>query len=433
MMSAEHLMEGSPPSQESTVHVENWQQPPFNRWAFSHMREIFPTQAIPCGSVTRRLGVHDRASEIDDVVVHRVGAGADAGTGADAGADIDGGADTVGSVLSDTFTDAVIILHRGDVVLERYPGRMDVDTPHLLMSVTKSVIGCVAGILIDQNRLNPDREAADYVPEIGQSGYRGARVRDILDMRTGVKFSEDYTDPDSEVRQMERHTGWRDGLDDPIQGIYAYLTSLRAQGVHGGAFEYRSADADMLGWICERAAGARMSELISELIWAPMGAEYDANITCDSVGTAIHDGGMSACARDLARFGQLLLDDGNRDGHQIVPARWLYQTRAADAGIRSAFATSEHEPVLSGGWYRNQFWLVPGPSGIVTLGLGIHGQMLLVDHQTATVAVKFSTWPDPQDPGYLVDTIRAFCSAGRQLAGLAGVARSSVAGQPAAT
>ena len=146
----------------------------------------------------------------------------------------------------------------------------------------------------------------------------------------------------------------------------------------------------MLGWVCERAAGVRMADLISTEIWQPIGAEFEAEITCDGVGSAIHDGGMSATARDIARFGQLLLDDGYVAGIPVVHSRWLVRSRTLDPDIRGAFAASASETTLSGGWYRNQFWYVPGPLGDLQLCLGIHGQMVVVDRATRTVSVKLS-------------------------------------------
>jgi CubicO group peptidase (beta-lactamase class C family) len=242
-------------------------------------------------------------------------------------------------------------------------------------------------------------------------------------MRTGVAFREEYTNSDAEVRVMERYMGWRPGEDDnEARGMYFYLTKLGTDNDHGGPFVYRSADTDMLGWVCERASGARMADLISLLIWQPMGAEFDAEITCDSVGSAIHDGGMSARARDIARFGQMVLEDGYLRNNSVVPERWLQEARSLDLDIRSAFAASDSESVLTGGWYSNQFWFVPGPLGDLQLCLGIHGQMVLVDRATRTISVKMSSWPSAQDTAALIDTIRAFVAAGRHLAGLTGPA-----------
>jgi CubicO group peptidase (beta-lactamase class C family) len=407
-MVREPLMSGFPPPAESRVTLANWQDPPYNRWSFQHLRELIPTQRISRGHPPWHSSANLAASPVlEDVTVHRLA----------------GHTSTFNEVIAETWTDAVVVLHEGQIVFEQYFDGMTEETPHLLMSITKSVVGCIAGILVEQGLLDTDKQASTYVPEIVGSGYDGATVRQLLDMRTGVAFREEYTNQDAEVRVMERFMGWRPGEeDDGTRGMYFYLTQLGTDTDHGGRFVYRSADTDMLGWVCERAAGARMADLISLLIWQPMGAEFDAEITCDGVGSAIHDGGMSARARDVARFGQLVLDDGYVRGTSIVPERWLHEARALDPDTRRAFAASGSEPVLTGGWYRNQFWFVPGPLGDLQLCLGIHGQMVLVDRSTRTVSVKLSSWPPAQDPAALIDTIRAFVAAGRHLAGNTGPA-----------
>jgi len=405
-MSEVPLMTGFPSDPELRVTLVNWQDPPFNRWAFQHMRELIPTQRIPVGHGPARplvpaMTMLDPAA----VAVQRS----------------DARVSTLADLLLETWTDAVVVLHDGQLVYEHYFGAMTPDTVHLLMSVTKSVVGCVAGVLVGRGQLDPDQIVDWYVPEVAGSGYSGARVRDLLDMRTGVLFREEYTNPDAEVRIMERYMGWRPGLSPGYTGgMCSFLASMTVVSHHGGPFVYRSADTDMLGWVCERASGVRMADLISTSIWQRVGAEFEAEITCDGVGSAIHDGGMSATARDVARFGQMLLDDGYVAGMPVVPSRWLIQTRTIDPDIRGAFAASSSEASLSGGWYRNQFWFVPGPFGDLQVCLGIHGQMVVVDRATRTVSVKMSSWPSAQSSADLVDTIRAFAATGRYLAGLAG-------------
>jgi CubicO group peptidase (beta-lactamase class C family) len=386
------------PDLASQATLANWQDPPFNRWAFQHMREIIPTQAIPAGAARP---LPERPVEIGHVQVTR----------------LDGSTASVDDVLGETRTDAVVVIHDGQLVEERYLSGMTAQTPHLLMSVSKSIVGCVAGTLVNAGLLDPESTVSDHVPEVAKSGYGSATVRHLLDMRTGVRFRETYTLPDAEVRVMERSMGWRPSQPGDPAGAYAYLTTLAKEGPHGGAFTYRSADTDMLGWVCERASGTRMADLVSERIWVPMGAERDAEITCDAVGSAIHDGGISATARDLARFGQLLLEDGRVGSTQVVPRQWLAASWTAEPDVKAAFAESENEPFLPGGWYRNQFWFVPGLTGDVLLCLGIHGQMVHVDPATRTVAVKLSSWPDAQDASHLIDTVRAFGAVGAHLAG----------------
>ena len=393
-----------PPSSDSLVTLANWQEAPHNRWAFQHLRELIPTHRIARGSgPSSKLEVRDLAEQIDRISVHR----------------LVGGPATVAEVLVETFTDAVLILHEGELVFERYFGQMRPDSPHLLMSVSKSLVGCVAGVLVADGRLDLAKLAEDYVPEVRGSGYGRATVRDILDMRTGVKFSEKYSDLDAEVRVMEVHVGWRPACGEPAMGVYGYLTSLGSEGPHGGPFKYRSADTDMLGWICERATGMRMAELISTYIWGPMGAEFDAELTCDPMGSAVHDGGVSACARDLVRFGRLLLDDGRNGPMTVIPEYWLRAARTVDSDIQGAFSASTSAALLPGGWYRSKFWFIPGTtSGVVQMCRGIHGQMVWVDRETRTVGVKLSSWPEPENTPHFIDTMRVFNAVSRHLAGI---------------
>jgi len=312
------------------------------------------------------------------------------------------------------------VLHGGELVAEWYGPLGAPDRPHALMSISKSILGCVAAVLIDRGQLDAGQLITDYIPELAGSGYAGALVRHVLDMRSGVRFLEDYANPRSEVRVLDEWIGWRpDGHSEP-RGLYPFLATLRAEVPHGARFLYRSAESDVLGWVCERAAGQPMAKLLSALVWAPMGAGYDADLLHDGLGTAVHDGGLCATARDVARFGHMLLDGGTVPGRagsvrRVLPPRWLRDAWAVDAGARAAFAASPAEPVFPGGWYRNQFWFRPGGYGDVLLCLGIHGQMLHVSRRTRTVCVKFSTWPDAQNPAYLQDTLRALDAIGGAL------------------
>lgn len=394
------------------VTGRNWQEPPFNRWAYWHVGDILPTYRVARGDGPPRplppaaaLAAGRPPDGLLAVPVTRAGQRAG----------------TVGEVLAGTFTDAYLILQDGQLVTEWYGALGAADRPHALMSVSKSVLGCVAAVLIDRGQLDPDREVTGYVPELAGSGYAGARVRHVLDMRSGVRFLEEYANPQSDIRRLDEWAGWQPG-DGPPRGLYRFLATLPREAPHGGRFLYRSAESDVLGWVCERAAGAPMAALMSELVWAPMGAGQDALLIHDGVGTAIHDGGLCATARDVARFGQLLLDggvvpDGSGGTRRVVPPSWLRRAWAVDADARSAFAASPAEWAFPGGWYRHQFWFRPGDYGDVLLCLGIHGQMLHVSRRTGTVCVKFSTWPQAQNPAYLEDTLRAFDAAGGFLAG----------------
>lgn len=382
------VMNGFPPVPPRRVTLADWQHPAHLRWSFRHMRELIPTHPIPAGGPVRVLPVAGR--DLDDIPVALLDAPS-----------------TVAQVLDMTCTDGLLVLHDGAVVTERYFDGMTASTRHLVMSVSKSIVGCVAGALVCRGQLDPAAPVTGYVPEVAGSGYGHATVRDVLDMRTGVQFSEAYTSETSEVRIMERSMGWAPPHPGDPRGAYEYLTTLGSATDPGTDFVYRSCDTDMLGWLCERAAGRRMADLVSELLWQPMGAEFDADITCDPVGTAIHDGGISVALRDLARFGQLLLDDGRVGDQPVIPAEWLTDAYTPPADVREAFACTDNEEMLPGGWYRDQFWFFRAHSGPILLCLGIHGQLVFVDRATRTVVVKQSSWPDAQNPAYLSATLRA--------------------------
>jgi CubicO group peptidase (beta-lactamase class C family) len=443
--------QAGPKFQGVPVTAGNWQDPPVNRWAFWHVAEILPTYRVSRGagpardlppspaakgtaaedSAAEDSAAEDSAAE-DSAAEHTAAedsAAEDSAAEHSAAGDLlavavtraDRSAGTVGEVLADTFTDAYLVLQDGELVTEWYGPLGAPDRVHALMSVSKSVVGCVAAVLIDRGQLDPDREITDYVPELATSGYAGALVRHVVDMRSGVRFVEEYANPDSDIRRLDEWVGWHPGEGQP-RGLYRFLAELSGEAPHGSRFLYRSAESDVLGWVCERAAGRPMATLISELIWAPMGAEHDAALLHDGLGTAVHDGGLCATARDVARFGQMLLDgglvpDGTGGTRRVVPPQWLRRAWAVDSDVRAAFAASPAEWAFPGGWYRHQFWFRPGDYGDVLLGLGIHGQMLHVSRRTNTVCVKFSTWPEAQNPAYLEDALRAFDAVGGFLAG----------------
>ena len=173
-------LERGPEVAGASVTAGNWQDPPFNRWAYWHVREFLPAYRVSHGAGPARV-LPASAAHADLLGIGLARA--------------DGSAATVGEVLADTFTDAYAVLQDGELVAEWY-GRLGApDLTHALMSVSKSVVGCVAAVLIDRGQLGPDRVITDYVPELAASGYAGATVRNLLDMRSGVRFLEEYANP----------------------------------------------------------------------------------------------------------------------------------------------------------------------------------------------------------------------------------------------
>jgi CubicO group peptidase (beta-lactamase class C family) len=388
------------------VTLDNWQAAPYLHWSFQHIAEIVPTSTI-----SRGLGpvapLPVSMSSIGEIVVRQNRPPEVA---------IDPG--TVDAVMRSSFTDGWMVAHRGLVLAEEYLDGMSAGTAHLLMSVSKSLVGSVAGALHDVGVLDLDQPVAHYVPALESSGYAGATPRHLLDMRSGIEFSEDYLNPDAHVRVIEEAIGWapRRTPDVPVT-MYDYLASLRQKGPHGGIFEYRSCETDVLGWVCEAVTGVRMPELMSDLVWSRLGAEFDASIGVDSAGTGMFDGGICAALRDLVRFGAMILGDGvSLTGARVLSSAWIADTFAGAPDSREMFAASARENLMPGGMYRNQFWF-PSADPDVLVCLGIHGQMIYVNRRAEIVAAKLSSWPAPQDARLLFATIDAFDSVANEISG----------------
>jgi CubicO group peptidase (beta-lactamase class C family) len=391
-------MAGVPPfPSNSLVTLANWQDPPFNRWAFQHLRELIPTARISRGDgPVRRLPRAER-----DIAGIRFSSG---------GREL-----TVGEMLADSYTDGFLVLHRGRIISEQYFNGMRPDTPHLLMSVSKSVVSTVAGILASQGLLDVSAQADQIVPELAGTSFAGATVQHLLDMRAGTRFDESYDNPESDVRLYERVYLWRpDGIEPRPADALAYYATLPNDGVHGGPFRYRSILTDVLGWVLERAGGARLHDLIARLVWQPMGAEFDAEITVDAHGNAMADGGICATLRDVARFGLLFSGTGRRSSRwAVVPGPWIRDTiEGAPDGPEAFIAIEQLSRNPPGMHYRNCWW-VAEPALPFFYAAGINGQHVFVHQPSQLVVAKLSTLPSALHPvsRTTIDGVRAIAAA----------------------
>lgn len=386
------------------ITLGNWMAPPYSRWSFQHVEDFLPTAPISRGAGPVAVLPAAEAA-VGDVRLVRA----------------DGRHTTVATVMDDTGTDGWAVAHRGMMLAEEYRHHLRADTRHLLFSVSKSMVGAVVGVLHGDGAVDVDAPVTRYVPALQNCGYAGATVRQLLDMRTGVAFSDDYGDPDAEIHVLDQSFGWapRNGGAGPAT-LRDFLLTLRQQSPHGGPFEYRSSDTDVLGWICEAVAGQRMPELMSEVLWSRLGADRDANICVDSAGTGMFNGGINAVLTDLIRFGSLFLSDGvSLTGQQVVPSAWIADTLGGGHDSRGAFASCPADTGMPGGMYRNQMWF-PHPGNDVVLCLGMLGQMVYINRPAQMVAAKVSSQAHSPDPHPQLNTLRAFDALAGELGGAAG-------------
>jgi CubicO group peptidase (beta-lactamase class C family) len=370
-------MSGFPSAETDQVTLANWRTAPCSKWAFQHVREIVPSADIPSAPGD----VWKLASEPKDfssfAFEHR---------GKPYGID---------RFLDETDTDGLVILHRGKVVLERYGNGMTANTPHILMSVSKSLTAVVAGILIEQGKLDPEQEVVSIIPELRDSVYSDATVRHVLDMRVGIDFDEDYLATSGPIIEYRKAANWNPlGPEERPSDLRTFLAGLKARsGPDGGPFHYVSTNTDLLGWILERASGIRFADLMSTLLWKPMGAQCSAYITVDRLGAPRCAGGICTTTMDLARVGQLVVQDGRRNGTPIIPVGWIDDVLGG--GDPTAWAAGDLISYFGDRkmHYRNQ-WYVLRDRGIA-LGLGVYGQNVFVDRANELVIAKVSSQAPP--------------------------------------
>ena len=233
------------------------------------------------------------------------------------------------------------------------------------------------------------------LPELASSVYGKATIAQVLDMVVALEFSEDYTDPNSEMARLDRACGWRNNFTGHDLGLSSFLPTLKATGEHGKVFQYCSANTDALAWLASRVTGKTYAQLLEEELWKPMGTKNAATITLDHEGLAVGNGGISCTAHDLALFGQLVLDGGYLNGQQILPKTWVDQVfKGAEADVLVPAYLSSLHPA---GSYKNQWW-VTGSAEKEIYAVGIYGQYIWINPTTKTVIVKFSSIPIPVDP-----------------------------------
>jgi CubicO group peptidase (beta-lactamase class C family) len=389
------LMKGFPPVMEQRVTSANWQYPPFNRWAFLNARRLLPTARVRRG-VGEPHAFDRQAGDLGELLVTRPGLDSK----------------LLSDVLEDTCTDGFIVLHRGRLVYERYLGALRDDTTHMVWSVSKSILSALIGILVRRGVLELSQSAGHYVPELRRDGYGSVTIDRLLNMRSGMKYSEDYNDPNSDFSLFDEVCGFRPRVNsNPAQGVYDYLAMLPGDPRDPGDFSYRSTDSDVLGWIAERTTGVPLERLLETELWGPLGTEEDADFIVDPVGSPIADGGLCTTLRDLGRFAQMQLENGSLNGVQIVPERWV---AGCCVGDRDAYARKGYTGLFPRGAYARQWWIADTDRKL-RLALGIHGQMIYLDPHIELACVKLSSAPAAVDVDMLGLTVQACAAIGRAL------------------
>ena len=381
-------MQGFPPPADKLITQpdSNYFSFPKLRWSVCHLREFLPTEEISRGigapvplDYPSPSEFADLRSEIDALTFKPQNSDEEM---------------TWEESLYVNYTDGMLILHKGEVVYERYFGCLEEDGKHAIMSMTKSITGLLGEILVAEGVLDDTLLVRDVIPEIGDSAFANATVRQVMDMTTGVQYSENYSDPNADIWVYSRAAS---PLPKPADyegpdGYWEYLQQVKPEGNHGDEFHYKTINSDMLGWMISRVTGKAVTDLASERLWRRMGTEQDAYQTVDGKGVPFAGGGVTAGLRDLGRLGQLMLNGGEINGERLFPAEVVEKISAG--GDRSKFG--DGFPTFGPGSYTSQWWVLHNEHGAYA-ARGVHGQTIYVDPTAEMVLVRLASFPRAQN------------------------------------
>lgn len=375
-------MQGAPVPADKLI-----MQPQYNyfsfpklRWTVCHIRELLPTQEVSRGIGAPTPLPYALDSQIDQVRFTPLNSDSQM---------------TFEQALDANYTDGLLILHKGKIVYENYLGCLDETGKHAAMSMTKSLTGLMAEWLVVEGKLDENAKVSSIVPELKNSAFGDATVRQVMDMTTALAYSEDYADPKADIWQYSAAASPLPKAKDyqGPDGYFEYLQTVQGSGKHGEVFGYKTVNTDALGWIIAKVTGKKLTELLSERLWSKMGAEQDAYMTVDGQGTPFAGGGLSAGLRDLGRIGQLMLDNGKLNGEQLIPAKVIERIR--QGGDKTAFSKANYS-TLAGGSYRSMWWIFHNKHQAFA-ARGVHGQTIYIDPTAEMVLVRYSSFPSAKN------------------------------------
>lgn len=368
------LMQGFPPPPEKVVRLGSLLRFPNGRWGFHHLRELGPTAQVWRGD-GKTTAVRETPQEMGTLAFD----------------DDKGGRTTLADWQRTTYTDGLLILHKGSVVYQKHYSGMSAHQPHALFSMSKSFTGLLATMLIKEGLIDPDALVGRYLPELQDSAWADATVQQTLDMTTGVAFREDFRDPASGVFQYLFAAGMVPapaGYTGP-RTLPEFLATVKKEGEHGAGFKYKTVDTEVMGWLLQRVTGKTYAALLSERIWSRIGAQDDAYVWVDPIGSQVTSVGLNATLRDLGRLGEMIRTGGRFDGRQVIPPTVIAEIRKG--GDPEKFKASG-QAMRAGYSYHNQWWIPHDRDGTFEMK-GLFGQHMHVNPAAQLVIIKLSTHP----------------------------------------
>ncbi len=293
---------------------------------------------------------------------------------------------------------ALVVLKGNQLVYQHFFNGLDEHATHLDMSVTKSFTATLAAIAVSEGKLDMSKKVEDYLPEMKGTAFEGVSIQEVADMRSGLEIpTAPFMSWDPRLTQSQN---WNGPNDSGLHGISAYLKLIDTQRYPPGTvYQYQDPNTELLGLVVERATGIPLADYLEEKIWQRMGAEQDAYWMSGPDRFVVASGGLNMSTRDLARVGQLILNDGkNYLGEPVIPKAFLDALWAGNDTVRSAWAAGKESALAPDGWYQDQYRVLNIKGHKILVMVGIHGQVLAMEKESGVVIAMNGGYPQTETP-----------------------------------
>ncbi|HEY9608082.1 serine hydrolase [Allocoleopsis sp.] len=373
------LMRGFPPPPDKRVTHDNQLLSPYTRWSFQNSLKLNCAAEVWRGNQP----VAEMEYALRDL--HNVSY-----------QDWSGDWLTFDDMIELSYTDGIVVLHHGKIIYERYLNGMQPHTLHAWASASKSMTGTIALMLAHEGLFDLDEAIVTYLPELQHSGFGNATVRQVMEMTTAVTYADTSGNTENMVTENWQYAiamGWHPKPVDYTgpETCYDLLPTMKKEGEHGVRFTYQTPNTDVLAWLIKRLCNQSLAEVMQERIWSKLGVERDAFWLVGPAAVETAGSGLITTLRDMARFGQMLLQKGQFNGQQIVPRAVIEAIE--QGGDPDAFARGPAASPMSEGYsYHHQWWMAPRTDGAY-YALGYAGQHLYIQPKAQLVVAKFASYP----------------------------------------
>ncbi|MEQ3594424.1 serine hydrolase domain-containing protein [Bacillus albus] len=364
-------------SSKNNVTKKNWLDDPYLRWSYTHMKEFTLINEVK-NNPDQVSHFSTALQNLDDFAVER----------------IFGNTTPLKKLLDDNKTDAFVVVHNGKLVYERYFNGYNENQPHGMASLAKVFTGAIIQSLAEENRIDLEKTADTYIKELKNTPFGKATLQQLLDMQVSAQYpTHGYEHPALENQDAQLYLASNilprgKNYDGPMK-IYDMLREAEETAPPGSDFSYDNGSAETLAWVIRTITGKSLAENVSERIWSQIGMEENAYYVTDETKVEQASAGLNATARDMARFGQLLLNNGEYNGKQILPSSITEDIKNVQEG---ELAVGPGASIS----YHNQWWIPHNEQGAFEV-LGSYGQTLYIDPKANMVIVHFSSNATPSN------------------------------------